>query len=73
MKIAFGTISFEIDRFAEGETFKVDHGFTECTFVKITSEECHVKFQPGTLPTFINKYKMPYRILKEKYEQLSLF
>ncbi|MFD4932534.1 hypothetical protein ACFWMS_27480 [Peribacillus butanolivorans] len=72
MKIAFGAISFTVGRFVEGETFMASDS-AECTLVKITCEECHIRFQPGTLPTFINKYLMPYRVLKEKYEQLALF
>ncbi|MGE6379913.1 hypothetical protein [Peribacillus muralis] len=72
MKIAFGAISFEIDRFVEGEKFKASDA-AECTLVKINSKECHIRFEPGTLPAFTNKYPMPYRVLTEKYEQLALF
>lgn len=31
MKIAFGAISFELEKFSEGETFTVSNGRCKCT------------------------------------------
>ncbi|WHX64939.1 hypothetical protein QNH26_14560 [Peribacillus frigoritolerans] len=54
LKIALGAISFTVDLIVEGEIFLPSNS-AECTLVKITCEECHIRFQPGTLTTFINK------------------
>lgn len=72
MKIAFGAVSFKVDRFAEGEKFTDYNGITEMTIAKITDEFCHIKFSDD-LSNFTHKYRMPYRILPEKHEQLQLF
>ncbi|CAH0220606.1 hypothetical protein SRABI80_02279 [Peribacillus frigoritolerans] len=44
----------------------------ECTLVKITCVECHIRFQPGTLTTFIISV-LRQIVLIENYDQLTLF